>query len=77
MSSASEEVSEEEPLESEELRCMYGRRSLGRGLHPPWEESSRVGRIAREVEEFPRQSLDMEGQEPMREDEAPPREELT
>ncbi|KAI9191952.1 hypothetical protein LWI28_015936 [Acer negundo] len=60
-----------------EFRCMDGRKSLGRGLHPPREESSCVGRIAREFEEIPRQDMNMEGQEPRREDEAPPMEEVT
>ncbi|KAI9168998.1 hypothetical protein LWI28_005215 [Acer negundo] len=60
----------------EEFRCMHSRRSLGRGLHPPREESSRVGRIAREFEEIPRQDMNMEGQEPRKEDETPPMEEL-
>jgi hypothetical protein len=56
---------------------MHSRRSLLRGLHPPLEESSRVGRIVREFEEVPRQTLNMDEQAPMREDEAPPREEVT
>ena len=55
---------------------MHDRR-LGRGLYPPLEESSRVGRIVMEFEVAPRQALNMDGQEPMREDEVPPREEVT
>ena len=56
---------------------MHGRRSLGRGVHPPLGESSHVGRIVREVEEIPRQAISTEGQDPRREEEAPPREEIT
>ncbi|KAK0606613.1 hypothetical protein LWI29_001539 [Acer saccharum] len=70
-------VLKEENDAFQEFRCMHGKRSLGRGVHPPLGESSRVGRIVREVEEIPRQTMSTVGQEPRREDEAPPREEVT
>ena len=52
---------------------MHGRRSLGRGVHPPLEGTSRV----REFEAIPRETMSTEGQQPMREDEGPLREEMT
>ena len=52
---------------------MHGRRSLGRGVHPPLEGTSRV----REFEAILRQAISTEGQQPRREDEAPFREEMT
>jgi len=52
---------------------MHSRRSLGRGVHPPLEGTSRV----REFEAIPRQTMSTEGQQPRREDEAPLREEMT
>ncbi|KAK0597013.1 hypothetical protein LWI29_020969 [Acer saccharum] len=61
---------------AQEHRCMHGRRSLGRGLHPPLDGTSRVERIVREIEEIPRQVMSTEGQDHMREEEAPLREEM-
>jgi hypothetical protein len=55
------------------LSFMHGRRSLGRGVHPPLEGTSRV----REFEAIPRQTMSTEGQQPRREDEGPFREEMT
>ena len=52
---------------------MHGRRSLGRGVHPPLEDTSHV----REFEAIPRQTMSTEGQQPRREDEGPFREEMT
>ena len=52
---------------------MHGRRSLGRGVHPPLEGTSRV----REFEAIPRQTMSIEGQQPRREDKCPCREEMT
>ena len=52
---------------------MHGRRSLGRGLYPPLEGTSRV----REFEAIPRQAMSTEGQQPRREDEGLFREEMT
>ncbi|KAK0587367.1 hypothetical protein LWI29_021661 [Acer saccharum] len=60
-----------------EFRCMHGRRSLGRRLHPPLEETSRVGRIVREFEEVPSQTLNMNDQKPRGEEQAPPTSEET
>ena len=51
---------------------MHGRRSLGRGVHPPLKGTSRV----REFEEIPRQAMSTERQQPKREEEAPLREEM-
>ena len=55
------------------LSFMHGRRSLGRGVHPPLEGTSRV----REFEAIPRQAMSTEGQQPRREEEAPFREDMT
>ena len=52
---------------------MHGRRSLGRGVHPSLEGTSRV----RKFKEIPRQDMSTEGQQPRREEEAPFREEMT
>ncbi|KAK0596280.1 hypothetical protein LWI29_014319 [Acer saccharum] len=60
-----------------ELRCMHGRRSLGRGLYPPLDGTNHVERSMREFEEIPRQAMSTEGQDPKREKEAHPREEIT
>ncbi|KAK0585429.1 hypothetical protein LWI29_028503 [Acer saccharum] len=64
-------------IHSNELRCMHGRRSLGRGLYPPLDGTNRVERSAREFEEIPSLAMSIEGHDPRREEEAPPREEMT
>ena len=56
---------------------MHGRRSLGRGLYPPLDGTSCVERIEREFEVIPRQDMSTEGQDPRREEEAHPGEEMT